>query len=70
MRWWLLAFLVSLVALLVAAAGMVRHVWRQRAALRRDRKDQASGNLDQNSPAGSPEIAILDQGLDEELDVK
>ena len=27
MRWLVLAFLVSLVALLVAVVGMIRHVW-------------------------------------------
>jgi hypothetical protein len=30
MRWLILALIVSLVALLLAAAGMVRHVWLQR----------------------------------------
>jgi hypothetical protein len=29
MRWLIIALLVSLVALLVAAAGMVRHIWRR-----------------------------------------
>jgi hypothetical protein len=31
MRWLLIVFLVSLVALLIAAAGAARHVWRHRA---------------------------------------
>ena len=70
MRWWLLAFLVSLVALLMAAAGMVCHVWLQRAALRRERRDRAAEDQEQASPSGSPEIAVLDRAPDEELDVK
>jgi uncharacterized membrane protein len=31
MRWLLIVFLVSLGALLVAAAGAARHIWRHRA---------------------------------------
>jgi len=31
MRWLLIVFLVSLGALLIAAAGAARHVWRHRA---------------------------------------
>ncbi len=31
MRWLFIAFLASLVALLIAAAGAARHVWRHRA---------------------------------------
>jgi hypothetical protein len=31
MRWLLIAFFVSLVGLLIAAAGMVLHVWLHRA---------------------------------------
>jgi hypothetical protein len=34
MRWLLIALLVSLAALLIAAAGMTIHVWVQRARLR------------------------------------
>jgi uncharacterized membrane protein len=30
MRWLVIALLVSLVALLIAAAGMVRHIWLHR----------------------------------------
>jgi hypothetical protein len=33
MRWMMLAFLVSLAALLVAAAGVARHIWLQRSRL-------------------------------------
>jgi hypothetical protein len=35
MRWLIIAFLVSLGALFIAAAGMARHIWMQRAKLRR-----------------------------------
>jgi hypothetical protein len=35
MRWLLISFLISLGALLIAAAGMARHIWLQRAKLRR-----------------------------------
>jgi hypothetical protein len=31
MRWLLIVFLVSLGALLIAAAGAARHIWRHRA---------------------------------------
>lgn len=34
MRWLIISLLVSLGALLIAAAGMARHIWRQRAKLR------------------------------------
>jgi uncharacterized membrane protein len=34
MRWLLIALLVSLAALLIAAAGGARHIWLQRAQLR------------------------------------
>jgi hypothetical protein len=33
MRWLMIGFLVSLAALLVAAAGVARHIWLQRARL-------------------------------------
>ena len=34
MRWMIIALLVSLAALLLAAAGVARHIWLQRARLR------------------------------------
>ncbi len=34
MRWLMIALLVSLGALLLAAAGLARHIWQQRARLR------------------------------------
>ena len=33
MRWLMIALLASLAALLLAALGMARHIWRQRARL-------------------------------------
>jgi uncharacterized iron-regulated membrane protein len=33
MRWMMIALLVSLAALLMAAAGMARHIWLQRTRL-------------------------------------
>jgi hypothetical protein len=35
MRWLIIALLVSVAGLLAAAAGMARHILRQRAGLRR-----------------------------------
>jgi hypothetical protein len=34
MRWLLIGFFASLGALLLAAAGLVRHIWIQRAKIR------------------------------------
>lgn len=36
MRWLMIALLVSLGALLFAAAGVARHIWRERSLLRRE----------------------------------
>jgi len=36
MRWLLIVLLVSLVALLIAAAGVARHIWQQRTRQRRE----------------------------------
>jgi len=36
MRWLMLSMLVSLVALLMAAAGMARHIWVHHARLRNE----------------------------------
>ena len=33
MRWMMIAFLVSIAALVLAAAGVARHIWLQRARL-------------------------------------
>jgi len=44
MRWLIIALLVSLGGLLLAAAGMARHILLQRAKLRRDSLASASTN--------------------------
>jgi hypothetical protein len=41
MRWLMIALLVSVVGLLIAALGMVRHIWVQRSQERRDRGTKA-----------------------------
>jgi hypothetical protein len=43
MRWLMIGFLVSLAALLLAAAGLARHIWLQRAqkAARIDQRPEA-----------------------------
>jgi hypothetical protein len=45
MRWMMIAFLGSIAALLLAAAGVARHIWMQRSQLR--------GNPD-SRPAAEP----------------
>ena len=44
MRWLIIALLVSLGGLLLAAAGMARHILLQRAKLRRESLASASTN--------------------------
>jgi hypothetical protein len=52
MRWLMIALLVSLVALLLAAAGVARHIWLQRSRLQSNpeagptRKNAADPALD------------------------
>jgi len=56
MRWLVIGLLVSVVALLLAAGGVVRHVWRHKRQLALDAADakaQRAGNLE------------LDRALDE-----
>ena len=53
MRWLLIALLVSLAALLIAAAGMTLHIWVQRARLRSKLSSGAGKELD--SPSGPAE---------------
>lgn len=38
MRWLLICLVASMVALLLAAAGMARHIWRERAGARNRQK--------------------------------
>jgi uncharacterized protein (DUF58 family) len=47
MHWLLIALLVSLCALLLAAAGIVRHIWLQRARLRAKAPAQAVQTSDE-----------------------
>jgi len=53
MRWLLIALLVSLAALLIAAAGMTFHIWVQRARLRS--KPSASAGKLPDSRSGTTE---------------
>ena len=46
MRWMLIALLVSLAALLIAAAGLARHIWLYRARLRSKPPADAEKTLD------------------------
>jgi hypothetical protein len=55
MRWLLIALLVSLAGLLIAAAGMARHIWLQRTLIRSkpsaevgNALDSASGEAEEN----------------------
>jgi hypothetical protein len=60
MRWLMIAFLVSLAALLVAAAGVARHIWLHRA------------RLQSNPDAGTDSVPIggskAGRDSDEEID--
>jgi hypothetical protein len=46
MRWMMIALLVSLAALLIAAAGMARHIWQHRGRLRSKLPAEAGQALD------------------------
>jgi uncharacterized protein (DUF58 family) len=50
MRWLMIALLVSLGALLLAAAGVARHVWLQRARLH---SNPSSGPLASETPSAA-----------------
>jgi len=59
MRWLVIGLLVSVVALLLAAGGVARHVWRHKRQLGRDAaaaEEQKVGNVQ------------LDRALDEAMD--
>jgi hypothetical protein len=47
MRWLIIAFLVSVGALLFAAAGLARHIWLQRAKPR-DESSMAFGSAEES----------------------
>ena len=53
MIWLVIAFLVSLGALLFAAAGLAHHIWLQRRKLRH--KPQADANTSPDTALGSVE---------------
>jgi uncharacterized iron-regulated membrane protein len=54
MRWMMIAFLVSLGALLLAAAGAARHIWLQRTRLHSN-PDAGAATVPKHSPK-----AVLD----------
>jgi len=54
MRWLLIALLVSLAALLIAAAGMAIHILVQRARLR-SRPSTGAGKLPDSAPGSAEE---------------
>ena len=53
MRWMMLAFLVSLAALLLAAAGVARHIWLQRSRLNSNPNAGPSAGLGLNKTRGA-----------------
>jgi uncharacterized membrane protein len=52
MRWLLICLIVSVVALLLAAAGMARHIRRERAGARRNRNLGLFAGEDRGNIAG------------------
>ena len=46
MRWLVIGFIVSLGALLIAAAGIARHIWQHRAQVRAELRQQRATELD------------------------
>jgi hypothetical protein len=52
MRWMMIALLVSLAALLMAAAGMARHIWLHRCRLRSKPSKEALQALDSPGDPG------------------
>jgi hypothetical protein len=62
MRWMMIALLGSLAALLLAAAGVARHIWMQRSQLRGNpgsRPAAESGN-----PAGFDPVEEINQEVE------
>jgi hypothetical protein len=55
MRWLMIALIVSLVALLLAAAGAARHIWRQRSRLQSNQEAGPS-----REDAANPAIAQVE----------
>jgi cbb3-type cytochrome oxidase subunit 3 len=52
MRWLMIVLLVSVVALLIASAGVAYHVWREHTR-RRDAR-AAVGKMEDNEPEEAP----------------
>jgi hypothetical protein len=52
MRWLMIVLLVSLVALLVASAGVAHHVWREHS-----RRRQKAAPLEKTDPHSNREIS-------------
>lgn len=67
MRWLVLAFLVSLVALLVAVVGMVRHVLLHHRRTRLERQEQAAQTTDPSLPGSKQAPATGHPGEEPEL---
>lgn len=66
MRWMMIAFLASLAALLLAAAGVARHIWLQRSRLNSN-PDAGSGaglGLDKASGAPFDPVEEVDQEIE------
>jgi hypothetical protein len=62
MRWMMIAFLVSLAALLLAAAGVARHIWMQRSQLRSNR--HAGPTAISGTKAGFDPVEEIDHELE------
>jgi hypothetical protein len=52
MRWLMIGLLVSLGALLIAAAGVARHIWLHRMELRRETRVVAQSTPEKDLEAG------------------
>jgi len=63
MRWLLICLVASVVALLLAAAGMARHIWRERAGSA-DRQNLNSGLF---APSDRRDISAGETDVEPEL---
>jgi hypothetical protein len=62
MRWMMIAFLVSLAALLLAVAGVARHIWLQRSRL--DSNPGAGPVLNKAHKAAADPVEEIDQEIE------
>lgn len=62
MRWMLIALLGSLAALLLAAAGVARHIWLQRAQLKSNPGAGPGSNKARNADAD--QVEEIDQEIE------